>query len=265
MLSKTERNIADYLSKRCTFLQSLIKEQGKFIEKAPEGQLRINHSRGRMQYFHKTSESKKSGTYIRKRDLSLACQLAQKEYASRVIKSAEKELCTLTAFLNHWPKAGAEEVFSGLPLSMRSLVRPFRETDDIFLKRWQSPYPHPVIDSPFLTARKENVRSKSEVIIADMLDRYGLPYRYEYPLLLQGLGTVHPDFTILRMDTRSEFYWEHFGMMDDPEYVEKALRKIRFYHENDFYEGQSLILTFESQTAPLDIHDIEKITTNYLL
>ena len=85
-------------------------------------------------------------------------------------------------------------------------------------------------DSPELyTDRGERVRSKSEVIIANLMAKENIPYKYECPLYLNGFGTVHPDFTALNVRERKEYYWEHLGMMEDPEYSEKAVRKISAY------------------------------------
>lgn len=50
----------------------------------------------------------------------------------------------------------------------------------------------------------ERVRSKSEVIIADILNQEGIPYRYECPLQLKGWGKVYPDFTVLSERERPE-------------------------------------------------------------
>lgn len=52
------------------------------------------------------------------------------------------------------------------------------------------------------------MRSKSEVIIADLLNKEGIPYRYEFPLYLKEFNTVYPDFTILNVRKRKEIYWE---------------------------------------------------------
>ena len=40
----------------------------------------------------------------------------------------------------------------------------------------------------FITNRGERVMSKSEKIIADELDRWGIPYKYEKPLPLNVAG-----------------------------------------------------------------------------
>ena len=57
------------------------------------------------------------------------------------------------------------------------------------------------------TERGEQVRSKSEKIIADSLYRNGIPYRYEHPVYLRGMGVVHPDFICLHVKKRKEILW----------------------------------------------------------
>lgn len=46
-----------------------------------------------------------------------------------------------------------------------------------------------------LTEKGERVRSKSEKILADYFYRNGIPYKYEKPLYLKGLGIVHPEIS----------------------------------------------------------------------
>lgn len=70
--------------------------------------------------------------------------------------------------------------------------------------------------------------------------------KYEFPLKLKGYGIVYPDFTLLDVKHRREIYWEHFGMMDNPEYAYKAVLKLETYMKNGFYPGKNLLLTFET-------------------
>ena len=81
------------------------------------------------------------------------------------------------------------------------------------------------------TRSGELVRSKSELIIADMLHerekRGGLRYSYEQPLSNRDGETRIPDFTI---DADSgTWYWEHCGMMGKPQYVERWNRKLAWF------------------------------------
>ena len=119
--------------------------------------------------------------------------------------------------------------------------------------------------SKLALARRERVRSKSEVIIADTLARHGIPYRYEYPLELKNDRTVHPDFLCLNVRTRAEFYWEHFGLMDDPDYLERTLLKLKSFAENHIIPGKNLIFTMESAACPLSTRQVENLINEFLL
>ena len=130
------------------------------------------------------------------------------------------------------------------------------ETESQFVESWGSVEYEGKgfrMDLPELyTAKGERVRSKSEVMIADLLNKEAIPYRYEYPLYLKGFDLVYPDFTVLNVKKRKEIYWEHFGMMDDSEYVEKAMKKITVYAQNGIFPGINLIVTFETRKTPLN-------------
>jgi hypothetical protein len=85
--------------------------------------------------------------------------------------------------------------------------------DDDYVKQWQEePFKGKEIadNVPFYeTKRKERVRSKSELNIANALDAHNIVYKYECPLTLNNGFMLYPDFTILDMKNRIEIYWEH--------------------------------------------------------
>ena len=76
--------------------------------------------------------------------------------------------------------------------------------------------------------------------------------------------TFFPDFLCLNLRTRHEFIWEHFGMMDDSEYVASMVRKLKLYEKNGIYIGKNLIISVENMAAPIDAKQIEKIAKQYL-
>lgn len=86
-----------------------------------------------------------------------------------------------------------------------------------------------------ITSRGEAVRSKSEVIIANMLHAKGLEYHYEAPLEIDGV-TKYPDFTIEDDDTGITYYWEHCGMLHDPGYRKRWEEKKLWYAANGILE-----------------------------
>lgn len=120
-------------------------------------------------------------------------------------------------------------------------------------------------DQGVFTEKNEKVRSKSEKIIADKLKLMGVPYIYELPLELDGMIYIKPDFTALNIDSRKEFIWEHFGMMDNPEYVEKAMSKLNMYARNGYKEGKNLIITMESKNQPINTRNLEETIRQNLM
>lgn len=85
------------------------------------------------------------------------------------------------------------------------------------------------------------LRSKSEVIIANLLHERGVPFRYEQPLFA-GDGTLRlPDFTITWAG--KTYYWEHLGRLDLTDYVEEWNQKRAWYER--WFSGQ-LVTTEES-------------------
>lgn len=120
---------------------------------------------------------------------------------------------------------------------------------------------------PFYTAKGEHVRSKSEIIIANILNSEGVPYVYE-PLILLDMESSfaqHPDFEVVNRKTGRFFLWEHFGMMDNPDYCSKAILKLEDYAEHGYFEGINLITTFESSKRPLSTKYVRGLVKRFLL
>ena len=101
------------------------------------------------------------------------------------------------------------------------------------------------------------VRSKSEAIIAGQMDIMGIPYRYEEVHKIGGVD-IACDFTALCVKNWSEIIIEHFGMMDDPEYVRSFNRKIRLYTENGYIPDLNLLIFFETSDVPLDVRMVAR-------
>ena len=261
-------SIRDQLEKRQEFLKEMETSVMKRMRSAPEGKLRISHRKGVPQYYYRKSPSERGGKYIPRGNIKLIKSLAQKEYDEKLLKASERERKAIEAYLNHCPCCTADRLFYELNDVRKDLVNPAIETDESYVKRWQE-YPYVgkefSSDTPALiTDRGEKVRSKSEMIIANYLNKENIPYRYEYPVRLRGMGTVYPDFTVLNIRLRKEYYWEHFGMMDDPEYADKAVRKLSTFNSNGYYPGVNMIITFETKSVPLSGKQVKEFIQHYL-
>lgn len=88
------------------------------------------------------------------------------------------------------------------------------------------------------TSRGDAVRSKSEVIIANLLHGRRIQYHYEQPLELDGV-VKYPDFTIENDNTGVTYYWEHCGLLHEPAYYRRWKEKQDWYRANGILPHES--------------------------
>ena len=264
-------NLYETMMERKKLLEYVINETEANLKKAPEGMLyTIERNKGQSyQYYLRDSNKSDKPIYLQKSQAELIQSLAQKKYDSRVRRAAEIEYNAINTFMSRVEKDMIKDIFSAQSKGEQCMVTPIMYDDDTYIKIWQEgeykgrPF---MEDSPeFYTDRGERVRSKSEVLIANTLNKNGIPYKYEFPLTLKNGITIYPDFTVLKIKTRKTFLWEHLGMMDDMEYVRVAIRKLDSYRESDIYLGNDLLLTHETSKSPLTSTTIENTIRNYLM
>ena len=104
----------------------------------------------------------------------------------------------------------------------------------------------------YKTVDGNHVRSKSEVIICDLLAKAGIDYQYEELLEYEAGKRINPDFTIYLSGNR-KVYWEHVGMLGNEKYDSDWLHKIDIYEK--YFPGQ-LYKTYESGAISADAEKI---------
>jgi hypothetical protein len=107
------------------------------------------------------------------------------------------------------------------------------------------------------------VRSKSEVIVADVLTSLGISYEYERPLHSPSDPNNFrlPDFTVTFEG--DEYYWEHLGMLDLPVYAAQWERKRLWYEKNGY--SQRLITSADHPGGGIDATELEGIARARIL
>ena len=115
------------------------------------------------------------------------------------------------------------------------------------------------------TLRGEMVRSKSEVIIANMLFQAGIDYEYEKELDLGEDGARIPDFTIEDAESGIQFYWEHCGMLGNERYRERWEEKKKIYEKHGIIEGENLIVSRDALNGSIDSGAIKALIDKYLM
>ena len=260
-------NLSREIRERMHALEQIIQEKRKTVEVAPKGIINIAHSDKRVQYYYKDDSKDVKRKYLKKTEESLIRELCQKDYDERVLVSAEKEYTRLKMLQKIYQKGTCEDIYEKIHRDRKNYITPIVLPNDEFVLDWiQQEYIRKGFsdDYPeYYTDNGERVRSKSEILIANALKKYGVPYRYEAPLYLEGLGIIHPDFTVLNIRERKEYYWEHLGKMDDSEYVEQALHRINVYQKNNLFPGDKLILSYETYKHPINSKNIDKMINQY--
>lgn len=259
----------EQLKEKVKEMDKLILEVEKSLKKAPGGSLVLSKSNGVTQYYHKTEHIQKKGKYISSKNKKIIAALAQKDYDLRFLELIKKQKKQIDKAIKLLSDIDLTTIYSELSEARKRHVKPYILTDEQYIEHWlglQYTGKGFFDDMPVIvTERGERVRSKSEKILADKFFAMGIPYRYEYPVQLKGYGTVYPDFTLLNVRERKEFYLEHFGMMDEPEYSEKAIKKLEDYAKNRIYIGKNLLVTFETLQKPLDMKVVEQMLKEFIL
>lgn len=250
------KTISTMLREEANDLEEIIKNARVRMKKAPQGTLRISGKKNGKEYYLKKEGERGNGRYISKKNIIMVERLVQKDYDIKLLKLAEERLCLIRNFLKRYEDTNLQILFAKLSCYRRELLVEAVLSEEEYVRRWEVvEYEGKKIaeDAPeIVTEKGELVRSKSEKIIADKLYSLGIPYRYEYPLTLGGGIVVYPDFTILKVDEKKVVYLEHFGRMDDAEYLSTVLYKLHTYERNGIYLGVNLFVTYETAAKPLN-------------
>lgn len=261
------KEILKLVNSRKSELEKIVFDKRDSLKSAPEGELRTAKCRNTVQYFRRQKGGTSNGEYIKKDNIELAVQLAQKEYDSKILAAAEKELRFLDGLKRLYDGKSINHVDGKLVKEKMCLVNPVEKNDDEFIKEWQEQeYNHYNAFSEnlkYINSKGIHMRSKSEVIISNILDEYEIPYIYEKPLKLSRNSVVVPDFTLLDMRNRQEVYLEHLGLMDNMDYIERNISKIRSYEDAGIYIGQRLLITYEAKDMQLNVNKIRKMIESY--
>ena len=256
------------IKKQLEIIDKLITQAEKDTKNNHLGTLVIARKGTKTEWY--ISRNNESRRYLPKKEELLARSLAQTAYAKEFLHRAE----AMRTELEQLDRAGLSrsagimyqalaELYEKLIEPRRLLIEPYVLPKDEYVKQWQQveylgkPFAEgvPVI----MTERGERVRSKSEKMIADKLFLMGIPYRYEYPHMFRGIGTIHIDFTLLDSTERVDIIYEHFGRMHEADYCKKTLWKIDQYEKNGYYLGRQFLCTFESTDHMLDMNHFERM------
>ena len=194
--------------------------------------------------------------YVSVKDARTLKMHARKKYVPRLIKALNDEIDSLSEACRGLDHDARYRAYEDLPDGIRRLFTPDFIRPEHLCEEW-SLQDHPQHTGHhenliFETSRGDMVRSKTEVIIADMLYSNDIAYRYEQEVSLGPGYICHPDFTIMRKSDAKIFYWEHFGRLTDPQYAEEFVTKLNMYARAGITTADDLLITWECYEVPFD-------------
>jgi len=220
------------------------------LKKLPPGRLK----KRRNFYYHAVDGKE----VVITKNPKLIRKLCRKRHLLDYKKQLENNISYFSRNSNKFDERTREEMIRSLPNTYKGLP------DDYFLylssiEDWlaESYEKNPFqLKDGYTTEKGITFRSKSEYIIAIILDSYNIPYRYEAALHLDESQTNYPDFTILNPYNGTLIILEHFGAIHQPGYVEEMNNKMYLYMKHGFIPYETLICTFEP-----DIKDTNRLRT----
>lgn len=227
-----------------------------------------------LRYYSSDGKSNKR-KYLSLEDMEQVKSLAQQDYHCEVESNALELISILEKFVLKLEACkDPEEVYKALPEARKALVTKLVTAN---ITRWKDKYKKLPRDLPIMlwdTVKEDNkieacdgtwVKSKTEALIIKVCIELGIPYIYEYPLKANGWW-YFPDFRILNKRTGKEYIYEHFGKIDDPNYLIKNLsKKLRDYSIEGIEFGTELVCTLETQDQPLNERELKKFMKKHFL
>lgn len=262
----------DTIKKKKVLLENELAGWLSILEKAPEGKLVSRKKKnGKYEYTCsiKSPEGKKQEIYIPQSDYQLAANLALKPYAELRIRECRKELGLFHDILQFYEQERPSGNYLKTHPGASELILPAIYTADERVRKWQEAeyvrstkhledLKYPTVIKGLL------VRSKAEADIISRLVYYGVPFRYEEQVIIDGI-VYHPDITCLNVRTFEIVYFEHQGAWDKEDYVRDQAERMVKFSKVGIIPWKNLIITTETAEQPLDINWVDEIIQYYLL
>lgn len=247
-------NLEDLL----TFLENElenVKRQQLFL---PEGTLAKSNREGKTYYQRDYVENDRRRRQTISNNRKLLNDMARKEYLKEQKKVLEADIKLIKRIATKYVEPNPDNILPLLKEKYKNIpIEYFFEEYDV--NQWaleafeQSDYK--IEEKRHITTRGLQVRSKSEMLIAERLYHHQVAFRYE-EVIHVGNKKYIPDFTIM-CNNGNLFYWEHCGLPDNQSYMFKFKSKLEDYESIGIVPWRNLIVTYEEEGFNLEIIDSE--------
>lgn len=237
---------------------------------------RLIPSSGRKKkYYYSAKKGSSEKVYLGGDEAGEVRKMREYRFLTQLHHDLETEIGLLTALHEKHVDLDFETINLKLPEIYRDpgmKLPPFADTEHAAVE-WKAKmeaekakYPIKYPEKLKMTALDgTQMRSKSELIIANLLIANSIPYVYELPHVINGIE-IYTDFTILStMDYKTEVMIEHEGMMDMDFYQEQFLDKVKGYLAAGIIPGRDIYFTFDDLHGGFDPSPVQDIIDTRLI
>lgn len=226
-------------------------------QKLPKGRLVKKANR----YYH-AIDRKEIGITKNPELIRLLCR--QKYLLARE-KQLNNNIPIISRNISKLDHSTVQELILSLPSAYQNLPNPY-----FFNQRTVAWQEEPYRQNSYLpeslnyfSKKGTPLRSKSEVLIANILEENDLPYRYDAEMTSSG-KKISPDFIIKNPFNGKTIIWEHFGALNEPNYAKKMNDKMKLYLNNGYSPFETIIYTFEFDIMVTDNKRIKDLVENII-
>ncbi|WP_425754967.1 hypothetical protein ACPW7J_08400 [Ihubacter sp. rT4E-8] len=252
-----------YVEKELQYQDKVAGLYRKELKDLPEGKLSVNMVKGKPYYFRLLNGKK---TYLGNGDNEVVQALQKRYFLEESLKRMECNQILLDQLAKGYCEADVQDLILQAPKAYRQMPLDSFHLSETDFSGWGSSsyernlkYPENLVHR---TLKGDFVRSKSEAIISNLLFTKEIEYRYEELITIHG-KSISPDFRIAVKSENRIKLLEHFGMIGNPNYLEDAMWKIKFYLENGLKPWEDVIFTFEDIHGNINTQLIDEILESF--
>lgn len=246
------------LDELLTYLENELRNVNKQQAFLPKGSLARARREDKTFFQRDYVENNKRKRQTISKDRQMFNDMARKVYLEEYKKVLEADIKLISSIKSKYVAPTATNILKLLKPKYEEIPREMF-FNDYSVNKWenqtyeQSTYKED--EKKHMTSKGLRVRSKSEMLIAERLYFYQVPFRYEEVLHI-GAKTYIPDFTIMSKNGKIK-YWEHCGLPNDKLYIFKFKEKLYDYESVGIVPWKNLIVTYEEEGFNLKIIDSE--------
>ena len=236
--------------------------------------IKATRADGRTYYYLYDRDTGKR-RYLGKDSKEVVKLIKEAHYCKTFVDTAKRDLVLLRKVLKEYKPLdyvslndSMAKAYRGAEVTLKSGAHPDRRAADWIerktalknrvVEKYKDDLKHRAADGTM-------VRSKSEVIIADMLYMNNIPYVYEVPYFFDG-EILNLDFTALStVDYETEIAIEHQGMMDMQAYRDKYMHTLMTCLRNGMVPNVDIFFTFDDLDGSFDSRQVWDIINSRLL